>query len=1114
MPDRRRAALASAPLAALVLLAIGATVRPSVAAPACPAGEITLDASLLRLHPGPAGGFARTQGARIFLPDGIALAPGDEPLAVAISADHQPLLDATLPAGALRRLRGGALHAYDERAGRPGFGRGSRVRLRRDGAHFGLTLRLQGLALPDPGSPAHAKLLVKIGDDCFSAVLACSRGSGGTLRCTPERSARLRGRVTTGGSALPAVMVTAFDDRRLESVSVFTQDDGRFVFPPLRPGTWRLRARRIGWQDVELDGVVLARHGVATRDLSLVPATDANALQPATAFLGRILEGFPDATTRGDFTLSCGNCHQIGGPRFVRAKTEDEWTAVVERMLTFLPPYHSETRGLILPAILDALGPDAELPPLPLPAPASGDALRSVVYEYGLGDATARPGCHDLELGTDGVLYADSGIRWIDPRTGERGTFPMNGGGHSIERAPDGSMWITQTDTDTLTRLDVTTGEFTYHPLPRIGDDQGSYPHTLRFAPDGTIWFTVTKSNHLARFDPATGAFAYWDLPAADPAETGLSIPVPYGCDVAPDGTVWWSQLFGQRIGRFDPVTETLTAWRPPFYGPRRLHVDQDGIVWVPGYGSGVLGRFDPAIERWKEYPLPTGVAGASGTSELPYSLNANRRNGEVWVTGSNSDTLIRFAPASERFTVFPLPTRGSFTREVEFDPDDNAWTCTSNEPDAAGARGRGKFVKVELPPRDAACGNGRREPGEECDDGDADDCDSCSTRCTLVTGCGDGVACGDEACDDGNDDDCDGCSAACVLESGLRCGDAMVNGACGEICDPPAPGTCGADCGRVPACGDGIVDPGEGCDDGNDDDCDACSAACAPVTGCGDGAVCGAEACDDGNAASCDGCSAACALESGFVCGDGETNAACGEECDPPAPGTPQCNFLCRLGDPPALGTRHLSFGGVSYSSALGTAVPIASLIGALDLVAGVPGADGVAPVALASPVYYRAPILGGAFGNLCIRLSSCSGIVDCDGGTAVDVDVVQDSAGPGRQGNPVVTTTGLGSDGGAGAVALTCAHSVIQAPPAVTDCASIAYPDDRSAAYTTGTTRGHYENGNPLIGSGALAIQGERFDCATWSIEDGAGKLATSFLFEEDAQAGDTANANVLDD
>src|SRR6185295_7068565 len=115
--------------------------------------------------------------------------------------------------------------------------------------------------------------------------------------------------------------------------------------------------------------------------------------------------------------------------------------------------------------------------------------------------------------------------------------------------------------------------------------------------------------------------------------------------------------------------------------------------------------------------------------------------------------------PDSERFTAFPLPTRASFTREIEFDPDNNVWTCTSNEPAGPDEPGRGKFVKLELPPPGAECGNGRLESGEECDDGDTDDCDGCSATCRDEIGCGDGSACGAEECDDGNDDDCDGCS-------------------------------------------------------------------------------------------------------------------------------------------------------------------------------------------------------------------------------------------------------------------------------------------------------------------------------------------------------------------
>ena len=42
-----------------------------------------------------------------------------------------------------------------------------------------------------------------------------------------------------------------------------------------------------------------------------------------------------------------------------------------------------------------------------------------MIYEYGLGDESSRPSCHDLELGLDNIVYADAGVRWIDPRTGE-----------------------------------------------------------------------------------------------------------------------------------------------------------------------------------------------------------------------------------------------------------------------------------------------------------------------------------------------------------------------------------------------------------------------------------------------------------------------------------------------------------------------------------------------------------------------------------------------------------------------------------------------------------------------------------------------------------------------
>jgi len=88
----------------------------------------------------------------------------------------------------------------------------------------------------------------------------------------------------------------------------------------------------------------------------------------------------------------------------------------------------------------------------------------------------------------------------------------------------------------------------------------------------------------------------------------------------------------------------------------------------------------------------------------------------------------------------------------------------------------------------------------------------------------------------------------------------------------------------QVPICGDGILQPGEACDDGNPIPGDGCSGVCTiepgfvcPTPGqlcvavviqiCGDGLVEGSEACDDGNDKSGDGCSGICTVESGWSC-------------------------------------------------------------------------------------------------------------------------------------------------------------------------------------------------------------------------------------------------------
>jgi uncharacterized delta-60 repeat protein len=111
-------------------------------------------------------------------------------------------------------------------------------------------------------------------------------------------------------------------------------------------------------------------------------------------------------------------------------------------------------------------------------------------------------------------------------------------------------------------------------------------------------------------------------------------------------------------------------------------------------------------------------------------------------------------------------------------------------------------------------------------------------------------------------------------------CGDGVVDD--GEACDEgennAETAACLPDCVAA-SCGDGFVQEGvEGCDDANSDDDDGCTAACVLVETCGDGVIQPPEACDDGRA---NGDGAACKSDcTAAFCGDGITHVGV-EECD-----------------------------------------------------------------------------------------------------------------------------------------------------------------------------------------------------------------------------------------
>ena len=109
-------------------------------------------------------------------------------------------------------------------------------------------------------------------------------------------------------------------------------------------------------------------------------------------------------------------------------------------------------------------------------------------------------------------------------------------------------------------------------------------------------------------------------------------------------------------------------------------------------------------------------------------------------------------------------------------------------------------------------------------------------------------------------------------------CGDGNLD--LGEECDDGNTvdgDQCSSTCSIESFCGDGNLDLTEGCDDGNNINGDGCSASCTNESYCGDSVLDIGEQCDDGNNIAGDGCSSICTQEA--YCGDGNVDA--GEQCD-----------------------------------------------------------------------------------------------------------------------------------------------------------------------------------------------------------------------------------------
>ena len=507
------------------------------------------------------------------------------------------------------------------------------------------------------------------------------------------------------GKPVAGALVTLSDSKRGVAESVYSNAQGRFSLTTrLVGGKPVLRVRKPYFSDLSRP-LSLPGKGNVRQVLMLKAMASEREISeslPAAYHFGQI--PFEDGTIfqKDKFQRDCLSCHQLGNSYTRTARNAAAWEDSLERMHRYLGNFDKELKAHR--AEILAKGFAGEPIKVRPQFPFAPEIARAKVVQYRL-DKSKVP--HDAEVSPDdGLVYITDqfgdcmGITNLKTGTTEYVPVPHQGmqpggkftklgipplgqsamavyrGPHSLALGPDGKWYTTDTFATQIGVFNPRTRQWEKsHDIPDTPANT-LYPHTIRFDKAGMAWFTLAFSEQVGRLDPKNGKVDVIQLPPGK--SLGISAgTAPYGIDVNPrDGTVWYTRLWADKIGRIDPHTLAVTEFDSPVKGPRRLRFDHDGSLWVAGYSEGILARIETDGFKSKLYPLPEF---APGFRPAPYALAVHPDTQEVWVNETMTDHIYRFLPKEERWIAYPVPLRGTYTREMSFTKEGHV--CTSNNP-------------------------------------------------------------------------------------------------------------------------------------------------------------------------------------------------------------------------------------------------------------------------------------------------------------------------------------------------------------------------------------------------------------------------------------------------
>ena len=188
----------------------------------------------------------------------------------------------------------------------------------------------------------------------------------------------------------------------------------------------------------------------------------------------------------------------------------------------------------------------------------------------------------------------------------------------------------------------------------------GSRPHDPEPGPGGTIWWTGMFANVLGRFNPKTGEFK--EYPAKTPASG------PHGLEFDKDGNLWFTANSKGYIGKLDPKTGEVTEYKLPddVRDPHTPLFAPNGMLFFTAQNANYVGRLNPKTGEVKLVKSPTERSN-------PYGVVMSSK-AVPFVCDFGTNKIIRIDPDTLAIKEYELPNPESRPRRIAISPDDIIW--------------------------------------------------------------------------------------------------------------------------------------------------------------------------------------------------------------------------------------------------------------------------------------------------------------------------------------------------------------------------------------------------------------------------------------------------------